>query len=333
MAIAIPSSVERVRLFTHATLSVAHGSLTHATYTRPAVRRLPVAFALVALVLSLAAPLRTGASAAEAADTSVYAGLGTWISIFGTKAYTQPAPVAAAIAARGVKTVYLETSNFSQAVDVVRPQQLGPLVDALHARGLHVVAWYLPGFVKPALDLRRALAAVRFTTASGGAFDGFALDIESTAVKQPGLRTQRALALSQQLRTAVGADYPLGAIIPSPRGMKIKPAYWPGFPYSQLAGLYDVFLPMVYWTYSAKGPDGAYGYLAWALALLRQGVGNPDVPVHLVGGTSYNATAAEEQAFAQLVTDDGRLQGWSLYDWFGTKPPAWKALAAIPQSG
>jgi hypothetical protein len=297
------------------------------------VRRSPVAFALVALLLSLGSPLRTGASAAKAADTSVYAGLGTWISIFGTKAYTQPTLVAAGIAARGVKTVYLETSNYSQPVDIVRPQQLGPLVDALHARGVHVVAWYLPGFAKPALDLRRALAAVRFTTLSGSAFDGFALDIESTAVKRVAVRTQRALVLSQQLRAAVGSDYPLGAIIPSPRGMKIKPTYWPGFPYSQLAGLYDVLLPMVYWTYSAKGPDGAYGYLAWALALLRQGVGDPEVPIHLVGGTSYNATLDEEQAFAQLVTDDGRLQGWSLYDWFGTKPPAWKALAAIPQSG
>ena len=54
-------------------------------------------------------------------------------------------------------------------------------------------------------------------------------------------------------------------------------------------------------------------------------------PIHLVGGTSYSATVEEEQAFAQLVTNDGHLPGWSLYDWFGTKPPAWNALAAIPQ--
>lgn len=297
------------------------------------MRRTIAAFALVPLLLAVALPEQRGTATASAADVSMYAGLGTWISIFGTKAYTQPAGVADAIAARGVKTVYLETSNFSQAADVVRPAQLGALVDMLHARGLHVVAWYLPGFVKPALDLRRALAAVRFTTATGGVFDGFALDIESTAVKRVALRTTRVLALSQQLRAAVGDDYPLGAIIPSPRGMQIRPAYWPGFPYAQLADLYDVFLPMVYWTYSAKGPDGAYGYLAWALANLRSGVGNPDVAIHLVGGTSYNATIEEERAFAQLVTNDGRLQGWSLYDWFGTKPAAWKALAAIPPTG
>ena len=238
------------------------------------MRRSLVALALVAIVVSLASPLRPGASTAKAADASVYAGLGTWISIFGTKAYAQPDAVASAIAARGVKTVYVETANFSQPVDIVRPAQLGTLVDALHARGLHVVAWYLPGFAKPALDLRRALAAVQFATPTGGTFDGFALDIESAVVKRPAVRTRRAIALSQQLRTAVGDAYPLGAIIPSPRGMQIKPAYWPDFPYAQLAGLYDVFLPMVYWTYSTKGPDGAYGYLAWALALLRAGVGD-----------------------------------------------------------
>ena len=269
-------------------------------------------------------------SPAPAAETSVYAGLGTWISIYGTKAYTQPDTVAAAIAARGVRTVYVETANFSQPVDIVRPAQLGPFVDALHTRGLRVVAWYLPGFVKPAVDLRRSLAAVRFTTATGGSFDGFALDVESAAVKRTAVRNTRLLSVSRQLRAAVGPDYALGAIIPSPRGMEIKPAYWPSFPYTQLAGIYDVFLPMVYWTYSVHGPDGAYGYLGRALALLRSGTGDPDVQIHLVGGTSYDSVPTEQRAFAELVTDDGRLTGWSLYDWFGTKPAVWKALAAIP---
>lgn len=288
-----------------------------------------LATAVVAVTLAAAALLGTGRPA-PAADASVYSGLGTWVSIFGAKAYAQPTAVATSMTARGVKTVYVETSNFSQPVDVVRPAQLGALVDALHAQGLHVVAWYLPGFVKPAVDFRRALAAIHFTTATGGTFDGFALDIESSAVKRATTRTARVLAVSRSLRAAVGADYPLGAIIPSPRGMQIKPAYWPAFPYAQLAGIYDVFLPMVYWTYSVKGPDSAYGYLAWALALLRAGAVNPDLQIHLVGGTSYRATLAEQQAFAQLVTDDGKLTGWSLYDWFGTKPAVWKALAAIP---
>ena len=116
--------------------------------------------------------------------------------------------------------------------------------------------------------------------------------------------------------------------------MQIKPAYWPDFPYAQLADLYDVFLPMVYWTYSTKGPDGAYGYLAWALALLRSRRREPGCRRSTSSaGRRTERRIDEERAFAQLVTDDGHLQGWSLYDWFGTKPPAWKALAAIPPTG
>jgi hypothetical protein len=299
------------------------------------VRRRPLAVlgaVSVAVLALLVVPLRPGGAQARAADTSVYSGLGTWISIFAAKAYTAPTATAMTMASHGVRTVYIETSNYSQKADIVRPEQLGALIDAVHAAGMRAVAWYLPGFVKPAVDLRRALAAVQFTSPSKARFDGFALDIESSAVRRATVRSARVVAFSQQLRDAVGADYPLGAIIPSPRGMQIKPAYWPAFPYAQLAETYDVFLPMVYWTYSVKGPDAAYGYLAWALALLRAGVGNADVPIHLVGGTSYRATVDEQKAFAQLVADDGHLTGWSLYDWFGTKPAVWKALAALPQS-
>ena len=280
---------------------------------------------LVVLVLALALP----GLARAAPSISAYRGLGTWVSIFGTEAYSSPDSVAAAIAARGVKTVYMQTGNYSQRDDVVSPLALGFFVDALHTRGVRVVAWYLPGFRTPAVDLRRALAAIRFQTPAGGRFDGFALDIESSAVKRPVLRTRRLVTLSRQLRAAVGTGYALGAIIPSPRGMEQVPKYWPDFPYAQLAGIYDVFLPMVYWTFSMKGPEATYGDLAWSLAILRAATGNPRLPIHLVGGTTDHAKLPEVQAFAQLVHDDGRLAGWSLYDWFATKPAAWPVLEGI----
>lgn len=260
---------------------------------------------------------------------AAYRGLGTWVSIFGAEAYSSPDVVAAAIAARGVKTAYVQTGNYSQTEDVVNPLELGVFVDQLHARGVRVVAWYLPGLRTPAVDLRRALAAIRFQTPAGGRFDGFALDIESSAVKSPALRTRRLLSLSRQLRAAVGPGYALGAIIPAPRGMEQVPKYWPDFPYPQLARIYDVFLPMVYWTFSVKGPDGTYGYLAWSLAILREATGEPRLPIHLVGGTTDHARLTEVQAFAQVVHDDGPVAGWSLYDWFATKPAAWPILEGI----
>ena len=290
------------------------------------MRRLLAIGAVVGVVAVAVAGTHVASRARATPDVSAYEGLGTWISIFGTEAYTQPSAVATAIASRGVKTVYVETGNYSQPDDIVNSDQLGALVDALHLAGLKVVAWYLPGFVKPAVDLRRALAAVRFQTSTGGTFDGFALDIESSAVKRAGIRTSRVLALSRQLRNAVGPDYALGAIIPSPRGMELLPKYWPGFPYADLAKLYDVFLPMDYWTFSVKGTDATYGYTARSLAILRRAVGDPDVPIHLVGGTTGKTKVADDKAFVQLVSDDGHLAGWSLFDYFGTKPAEWKAL-------
>jgi hypothetical protein len=283
-------------------------------------------------VLAVCVAIVGGGAAAPtraARDVSAYDGLGTWVSIYGVKAYSQPTEVAAAIAAKGVKTVYVQTGNFSQTVDVVQPEQLGAFVDALHADGLKAVAWYLPGLVKPAVDMRRALAAVHFATPAGGSFDGFALDIESAAVKRVAVRTRRVLALSQQLRAAVGPEYALGAITPSARGMDIVKTYWPGFPFVQLAKIYDVFLPMDYWSFSVHGPDATYGYIARSLAMVRRQIGNPDVPIHLVGGVTGKTHAVDDQAFAQLIADDGHIAGWSLFDYFATKPAEWPVLQSI----
>ncbi len=287
------------------------------------MRALLTAFSAALVLLALPGLARAAPSIAA------YRGLGTWVSIFGAQAYSSPDTVAAEIAARGVKTVYVQTGNYSQTEDVVNPVELGIFVDQLHARGMRVVAWYLPGLRTPAVDLRRSLAAVRFQTPAGGRFDGFALDIESSAVKSPALRTRRVLSLSRQLRAAVGPGYALGAIIPAPRGMEQASKYWPGFPYAQLAGIYDVFLPMVYWTFHLEGSNATYGYLAWSLAILREATGDPRLPIHLIGGTTDHARLAEVEAFAQVVHDDGRLVGWSLYDWFATKPAAWPVLDSI----
>ena len=122
-----------------------------------------------------------------------------------------------------------------------------------HRRGLEVVAWYLPGFRDAPTDLRRAIRSIRFRTGRGNRFDSFALDIESSEVRRPGLRTTRLLRMSAVIRRTAGADYPLGAIVASPHRMvRTDPRFWPGFPWRRLAETYDVFLPMTYYTYRVK---------------------------------------------------------------------------------
>lgn len=110
------------------------------------------------LTLLVACTVTASAPAAKRADASVFGGLGTWVDIYDGPVYATPEQTAARMAARGVTTVWAETANDGAAADVVNPAPLGRLVDALHARGIRVVAWYLPGHVKPELDSRRALA-------------------------------------------------------------------------------------------------------------------------------------------------------------------------------
>jgi hypothetical protein len=267
------------------------------------------------------------AQAAQKSDPEVFAGLGTWVDIYDAPAYKTPVPTAVRIAARGVRTVYVETANDRSTTDVVNPQALGLFVDALKARGIRVVAWYLPGFVQPALDVRRTRAMLAFRTPAGASFDGIALDIESLRLKSTVLRTSRLLALSKILRTEAG-ETPVAAITYPSRGFERHPTWWPNFPWPQLTSLVDAWIPMTYTGGGFKGYDATYGYVARSLRLLRAAVG-PDIPVHAAGGVANRMDAEELKAFVDAVTDEGSVTGWSLYDFQTTGSKAWAAIAPL----
>jgi hypothetical protein len=286
------------------------------------VRRL--ALAAVAASLTLA-PL--AAQGATTGDPGVFQGLGTWIDIYDGAVFRAPDVAAAKIAARGVRTVYVETANDRSTVDVVNPSALGLFVDTLHARGVRVVSWYLPGFVKPAVDLRRTRAMLSFRTPTNGAFDGVALDIESLRLKSTGLRTQRLLALSRILRTEAGV-LPVAAITYPSRAFERHQSWWPGFPWQELTPLIDAWIPMTYTGGAFPGYDATYGYVARSLRLLRLAVG-PEIPVHAAGGVANRMSAEQLKAYVDALSDEGTVTGWSLYDWVTTGPKGWSALAVL----
>jgi hypothetical protein len=267
----------------------------------------------------------SGARNVDSPDLAPYAGLGTWIDIYSPSFRADPTRLASAVVDRGVNTVFVETGNFRQRVDVVARPQLGALIDAAHRRGLAVVAWYLPALTSPARDLRRALAAINFRTSSGDRFDSFALDIESSAVRNTIERTRRLLALSARLRAAVGPTYALGAIIPSPVGMKLLPRYWPRFPYAGLVRTYDVLLPMAYFSYRARGRVAVDSYVRRSIRIIRAATVDHPVPIHVIGGLAGAVTPTDAAAFAHAAASCG-VSGLSLYDFYGTKPSVWPLL-------
>ena len=174
-----------------------------------------------------------------------FAGLGTWVDIYDAPAYRSPDATAARIAARGVRTVYVETANDRSTVDVVKPKALGLFVDALKARGIRVVAWYLPGFVKPAVDVRRTRAMLSFRTPRARRSTASRSTSSRCRLKSVGLRTTRLLALSRILRAEAG-ETPVAAITYPSRGLRAPPDLVARLPLAGADGLVDAWIPMTY---------------------------------------------------------------------------------------
>jgi len=107
--------------------------------------------------------------------------------------------------------------------------------------------------------------------------------------------------------------------------MQLLPKYWPGFPFSDVYRIYDVFLPMAYFSYRAHVDIAVARYVQQSIGIIRARTGDPSVPIHVVGGISKRTGAAEARGFMRAVRGC-RTLGFSLYDFFGTTAAAWRAL-------
>jgi hypothetical protein len=309
------------------------------TYTGPAsawpggcyhwpIRSLRPAIATAALAAAVLAALASPPAALAGASREAYRGPGAWIDVYDGRLLADPQGTVSALRLHGVRTIYVETANFTNppVAPIVYPVGLAALIDAAHAAGMRVVAWYLPGFKGVRRDLKRSLAAIRLTTIAGGRFDSFALDIESGAVRSIKTRNRRALALSRRLRAAVGRRYALGAIVPDQRSTAVGlPSIWPRFPYRRLRKLYDVFMPMAYSSSRGKGASFVYGYTLANVEWLRAATGDPELGVHVIGGIANRIGAAEDAAVMRAATEEDVL-GASFYKARLSDDAEWAAL-------
>ena len=70
-----------------------------------------------------------------------------------------------------------------------------------------------------------------FRTATGQGFDGIALNIEGTKLRNVALRSKRAVDLTRRIRREAG-DMPLAIVPFNPRGLERRPTTWPRFPWT-----------------------------------------------------------------------------------------------------
>ncbi len=309
---------------------VTRAAATPTTKAPPAVR------APVPLV-----PLPPPVTGPPARDVSVYRGLGTWIDAYDFSPQYQPngAPPAVTpesmddLAAAGVRTLYLQAAkdDVRSAGDLVNPEILGPMLQRAHARGIKVVAWYLPKFYDLDSDMRRFLAMRDFRSGGEG-FDGIGNDIEWTKdVPNHAERSARLVELSRRLRAAVGSEALSAIPLPPVLIETINPKYWPGFPWRELAPFYDVWMPMAYWSFrtQSSGYRDAYRYTEENVRRVRTNLGLPGAMVHPVGGTDNKSNDNDYRNFVRACVDSASIGG-SIYDWRTTPMASFAILRAVP---
>jgi hypothetical protein len=266
-------------------------------------------------------PLASPAAAARRVKLGAYRGVASWVDIFDDPGWADPEGTVALMAAQGARTLFLETCNYKCSRDLHRPEVISRWIDAAHANGMRIVAWYLPGFEDLHRDRVRSLAAIRFESGTGQTFDSFALDIEARLVNPVAARNRKILELSKQIRRAAGARYPIGAITP------VWFYDWGGpFPYAGLDRWYDVFVPMIYFGSRGKGPKAARRHTTRNIDQILAGTGDAGTRIHAIGGVADQLDGREVGAFVRAAQGRGAI-GVSLYDFFTSGPEDWTALA------
>jgi LysM repeat protein len=270
-------------------------------------------------------------------DLSAYRRLGAWVDVFDFApsfgAGANPPQLTPAsvdrMAAAGIRTLYIQASvDSSRATGLLEsPTLLGAFLSRAHAKGMRVIAWYLPTFTDVDADLAR-LRAMRDFRAGNRGFDGIAIDIEWTeGIRDTARRNAALIELSRRFRSET--DMAIGAIVLPPALLEVvNTNYWPAFPWKSLAPYYDVWLPMSYWTDRtvASGYRDPRRYTTENVERIRRNLGRSDVPVHVIGGIGGSSTADEYRRFAAAAKEVGAL-GISMYDYRVTGANVWPILA------
>lgn len=289
-----------------------------------------------------AAPAVSSAPATDGrpvAGDSPYAGVGTWLSRYrftrefgGAAPPVTPAAVDA-MADAGVRTLYLQpAADDPRYPGLLSTDILAEFLVRAHERDLQVVAWYLPRFGDIGGDLRRLLEIAAFR-AQGQGFDAIAVDIEFTDAVDLAPRNERLVALSQQLRAALpGVE--LGALVLPPVVTDVlNTEYWPDFPWQELRDLYDVWLPMAYWSNRSEvGFTDPYWYVGENIARVREHLRDPCAAVSVIGGYDVQETAEDYAAMVRAAAEQQAI-GVSIWDWPTTPPGAWPAAEGYDVAG
>jgi hypothetical protein len=279
----------------------------------------------------------------EAQRTSVLAasGKGMWL-------FFSPNPFddnyfgkmnAAAIVDQAVKAGlhYVELRTAYGAFWEVTPEAkptIDAIIDGLADHGIGVVGWTVPRETTFE-DLAASVQTAYYRTARGTTFTALAVDLErGDEFMGADPHGVHALALYMRyLRDALGPNYTLVATIEDPYLEHLDNAK---FPYAAIAKYSDVLQPMAYWRMMRREPTTAdqvkellRGSYDTTLREARR-----TLPVSIGGQTTAEGPTGNpppDEIIASLaISKQFGAIGECFFDWDGTQPNQWDALARTP---
>ena len=230
------------------------------------------------------------------------------------------------MAKHGVRTLYLETGNYSHAAPVFRPADAGRFIDAAHAAGLRIVAWYLPSFLNVRIDARegggrypvpqckrRALRRASLST-SRRRKSGHSLYV--TAVSSP---CRRGFARTSIAATSSARSHRRRSGCLRRTGPRSRTARSPATTRRSCR-----------WRTPRCAEStvvaATRAFLTSTVSDIRTASGDPTLPVHLIAGLSGSMGAKATAGLVDAVAQTKSF-GYSLYAFGQTTPAAWRVLA------
>jgi len=204
------------------------------------------------------------------------------------------------------------------------------LIDGLAAHHIAVIGWTVPR--APTFeDLARNVEVAAYRTPGGNAIAGLAVDLErGEEFLGDGPRGYAALrTYLAVLRRAVGPHVLLVATVEDPFLEHLDQTK---FPYREIARDADVLQPMTYWR--MMGPwdtiPKVETAVAGSVALVRRLAGR-ELPIDVGAQTGVlskrGAPPGDELAAAIEASRRSGAIGVTFYDWSGTGPEQWDAIA------
>ena len=270
-------------------------------------------------------------------DVAAVRGKGAWLAFSGDPldpdGYRDLDPDLIAQTAKRAGLRYVELRLAYGAFDEVTPEAkatVDAVIDKLSESGIAVLGWTVPRAVSYE-DLARNAAVAAYRTPRGTTLAGLAVDVERgdefLGDGAPGFTALSTYL--HELRRAVGRGVLLVATVEDPFLERLDARR---FPYAAIARDADVLQPMTYWR--MLGPwdsiEKARTAVAGSIAAVRRLAGR-DLPINVGAQTTSlskrGAPPGPELAAAIAEARAHGALGVTLYDWGGTWPAQWDAVA------